>query len=887
MAAPPDLSSFQASDFHYTNTIHPPSDTPYMAASNPEIPQNHLVPPFAPTPPPAVIARTHPPSPPPAPAANDPLLLVGENEQGSRNEQSHSRDGSRSRSRSPSSHNSEDDEESDHEEAPDPQQQWRPLIEDTSVPCADEIAVATARGEHRATDDEYWHEQTFLDVEAEGLVPIRRGHIDWTIPHFNGTKDDPNTQTLMQSPVVHIGGYDWRIKFYPKGNSTDFMSAYIECVTMQDPEYAEYEDFKTPPFPFLEGQDTSNIRKRRTFAAQLSLIVYNPAEPRAFKVEVDAHRFSKASADYGWRYFAQLAELQTRSHGQRQAILRNDKLALKAHIRVLKDPSGSMWAHDHTDHYKDCLQTTALRPFAGQAPHLMAMVALLHFRPFRTEVREHTKLTRYMYSLQTILWKMFSRDHSAHYKRRPDPMETIDTVSCIKTIAENVLKECGSDLACPTLGSFDVAETAFSHNRLRTKDFASLQEAINNHPTALATPELLTLELQRQEFDTEKRKWRKLTNKVKIDSSLTVREVKYELYAVITHCGELQSNKHNAYIKPDMDYDVWYAYTDRRVTIQTREQAVDKHEGVPPREKENRRDSPFGDILDPSENSEVIYVALYRKCANYSRIMPVTEKWDVPNEIQKGLDLPQAKEAKLPPQPSEEVSDLSFRAEQLAYEQQQHAAGAATPEWPMTDCDGDVIMSDTEDDMPSPPTELAQSTTLAALPTKPSRSHKYLAVCDSLGREWYSGEMFGDKYQGQGHLVTTSGDQYVGNFYQGKYEGRGRIVYASTGDIYDGEWLGGKHHGQGSLLEVATGNVFEGGWKEGEKHGEFLLRGKVTEEDRGHCTICYERKLTTAFYDCGHVLTCKECAEKLDTCPVCRRKIHARLQIYGVKMSLQ
>jgi hypothetical protein len=66
-----------------------------------------------------------------------------------------------------------------------------------------------------------------------------------------------------------------------------------------------------------------------------------------------------------------------------------------------------------------------------------------------------------------------------------------------------------------------------------------------------------------------------------------------------------------------------------------------------------------------------------------------------------------------------------------------------------------------------------------------------------------------------------------------------------------------------------------------------VLKGQVTEEERGLCTICYEQEMTTAFYDCGHVLACKDCAAKIDNCPICRRRVVGRLQLYGVKMTLE
>ena len=113
------------------------------------------------------------------------------------------------------------------------------------------------------------------------------------------------------------------------------------------------------------------------------------------------------------------------------------------------------------------------------------------------------------------------------------------------------------------------------------------------------------------------------------------------------------------------------------------------------------------------------------------------------------------------------------------------------------------------------------------------------------------------------------------------------MTYAATGNTYTGSWVSGKHEGQGTYTELATGNIFEGGWLEGRRHGAFVLKGTVTDEDKGRCQICFEREMNTAFYECGHVLACGKCAGKIDTCPVCRKRVLARIELFGVKVSME
>ncbi|KAK0911268.1 hypothetical protein LTR02_003484 [Friedmanniomyces endolithicus] len=899
MAAPPDLSSIPPTN---TFSFQPLGDHHYTAMDGSLLDGNVQIPPLAPTPP----GDMGPPTP------IIPSLPEALQERRRSTDQARSRSDtprpslSRSRSRSPSRsshHSASDDAESEHEDSQDPRYQWRPMVEDKSEPCEDEMVYIESRAatEHSATEETFFEEQTFFELDDKNLKALSSGRIEWLIERFNGTKEEPNKEQVMRSPIVSVGGYDWRIVFYPKGNSTEFLSLYLECVTMQKPEFAEFETFEQPPFPFLAGENTDTIKKRRSVAAQISVVMYNPAEPRTYDFKMDAHRYSKHSADYGWRYLAHRDEFHMRRHGQRQALLRNDTLAFKAYIRVIDDPTSCIWAHDNSERFKDSLLTSSLRPFAGQLPHLAALIPLLHFQPFRALITQHRDVTNTVYKLQTLLWKLYSRTHSVGYGRRPENVETTDAVSRLRAVRDALGKEVDEDVLGKLLGSLDPEKGALvSSNRLQTKTCSSIQEAINKHATPIATPVLLAVELQRQGFDPVARKWSKLTNRVEVDQFLTVDTQLYELYSVATHCGDLHSNKHNVYIKPSSRDIRWYAYEDRRVTAKTHKGAVEDHEGVDSNgaEKDKRRDSPCSHTSDLAEG-EVIYVAMYVRHDFHPQhnLLAKEEAWDVPEDIRKGLDLPKQKESKRALTEAEEAADMPFRVEQDRFEQElrdneamQAALGPSTPDWPLTDEEGDTVMSDAEDDPPphaSQTPDMTASLTLTHIPTKPSICRKWHATIDSLGHDYYRGSMFGDKYQGQGHLVSMSGDEYIGAFYQGKQEGHGKMVYALTGNVYEGQWLAGQHHGHGTLTEVATGNVFEGGWREGKKHGQFVLRGLVTEEDRGLCTICYEREMTTAFYDCGHVLACRECAARIDNCPICRRRVVGRLQLFGVKMTLE
>ena len=786
-------------------------------------------------------------------------------------------------------------EHSDSEDEPEPERdsfQWQPIEEDKSVPCEDEMAVIAQRGEHSALDYHYWEKKAYFNVDDPEIVPGACGRIDWLVEHFNGTKENPNKEYMMRSPVVRIGDYDWRIKLYPRGNGTDFISAYIECVTMQSDEYEESEDFVNPPLPFISGMEKQ--KKRRSIAAQLQIVMYNPAEPRVYEYHHDAHQFTKGIPDYGWTRFTRYSrrDFAFRMHGQRQAILRNDQLAFSAYIRIMHDPTSCMWSHS-LNQFDDSISLIGLRPFSPQMPLFAAQLPLLHFAPFRNFISRSSD-TKITFWFNTLLWKCLSRKRSEFYGE-PDECVDSDTIAWLRYAVKWLKKETDAALIDQLVGSLDPDQgAAICGNRLKTSQAKSIQAAVDAHPTALETPALLTLELERHEYQRKKRKWQKLTNKVEMEDKITVSGTPYTLFAFATHCGDLESNKYNVSIRPHGPTSTWIQYSEGQVKRLTRKQCVGKYSGIEERsdsEKEKYRHSSRPDPwagfrLD--DRIEVAHVVMYVRddFAPATFASSVEEHWDVPENVKKGIPPTFDGVAGEPPATAvyerfgESVSDdpQPPPVEEEPPRRSSFAidAGYATPScWQM---DGeDVIMSDASEASSNGNENQHES----------SEEQLTTHIIDHMGRAYYYGQMLRHKYHGEGHLIAMNGDEYKGTFKDGLKSGRGAMTYSSTGNIYDGEWEDDEHHGQGTLTEFTTGNVFDGGWKNGKKHGQFVLKGTVTEEDKGCCSICYDKEITTAFYDCGHVIACRDCANKINDCPVCRKRVLARLELFGVKLTFE
>lgn len=788
---------------------------------------------------------------------------------------------------------------SEHEDSEDDEEQadtgWRAIEEDRSVPCTDELAYIESKDEHSALDYTYWEKQTFFDLNDPELVPIDSGRIDFLVECFNGTKEQPNNEKIMRSAILTIGGLDWRIKFYPKGDKSEYLSCYVECVSMQSPDFAEFEEFEHPPFPFMKGQ--ANAQKRRSIAAQISILMYNPAEPRTNEFQSEAVQFHKKNPDFGWKYFGHHPryDFHFRQHGQRQAILRDDKLAFSAYIRVVDDPTSCLWAKQDSKEPDHMIAATGLRPFTKSLQYVAAALPLLHFLPFRKFVQDLKPGTSIAMWLQPLLLKMYTRKRSAHYgtQGRKHDGDVVEMLWRLGVAMENAYQGGPEPAQFKELVGVFHAEkgSACGSNRLDTVHQKSIQAAIESHPKLIACPALLTLELQRQEHDKKERKWRKVTNKVSVDDRITVSGVSYTLFAFITHCGHLQSSRYNAYVRPQGPNKGWYAYQDGKVTRLTEKQARQKHSGT---DSENGRsknledgyDSPFSEHHGPK--SEVTCAVMYVRDDKAPETFnaPAIELWYPPHLTQNHLDEPCKTSVH---EYFSETCGTAFAHGREPISEAEHArlvalndridqaVTAATPEPALADGE-DVVMRDADDD---------STYSIDARDTEPQSAGEDLDVgtIDWLGRAFYEGNFKDKRYHGGGHLIAVNGDEYLGSFKDGLYHGYGRMIYAATGDSYEGEWVRGQKHGKGKLVEHATGNVFEGGFQEDRKHGDFVLKGTYTDEDMSLCHVCYEREISVAMYDCGHVVCCRECAGQLELCPVCRKRVVSRLQLYGVKVS--
>ena len=608
-------------------------------------------------------------------------------------------------------HEDRDDEDSedseDEEEAP----FWASLKEDTSVPDEHELKmIEDTIDEVSAFNHEHWERKAFEPLDDPEYVPGEGHRISWTVTGVHGTPDKPNKAKFMRSPSVLIDGYYWNIKYYPHGNDgTEQLSIYIECsptpyetieaeakkadagekkdatpaptlsadqgdIPVIDPEAGASDNALAPPAeeaapsvsinaaPSIHADDKEAIpipvKKLEPgeedpwgIPAQISCVIYNPNEPRVNFSQKGCHRFYNDNPDWGWtRFHGPWDEIHKRQRYQRQALLRNDTLAITAYIRTFKDDTKALWWHPPKDKAEwDCLAMTGVRSFDchHQSTALIAAVSSwLHLNPIVDLIRNmhvpnpiweaNLRIRPAYEDLQDILdpdtGAAFTEEreldllpllktlnfYGADVDGKMDVVmiwETLrrilnfeasglDTVAQCKSSGNNMFNDIlvlkqpdpfGNDtnlsyqpqsrqIEVQESEPHSVQETIDLASHYKEKAFRMWRSFAGEEQNLVKDPAVLHVELQRQRFFQEARKWKKLTHRIELNETIVFNTNEYTLYGMIVHSGDLESKDYYSVIRPEGPGTRWLKYagdnSPRKVEILTTKKAVYAHEGA-------------------------------------------------------------------------------------------------------------------------------------------------------------------------------------------------------------------------------------------------------------------------------------------------------------------
>ena len=143
-----------------------------------------------------------------------------------------------------------------------------------------------------------------------------------------------------------------------------------------------------------------------------------------------------------------------------------------------------------------------------------------------------------------------------------------------------------------------------------SKAFRMWRSFAGEEQNYIQDPSVLQIELHRQSYFKEARKWKKLTHKIELNETIIFNTHDYTLYGMIVHSGDLESKEYYSVIRPEGPGSRWLKYagdnSSRKVEILTTKKAVRAHEGA-------------GHIADGS--AAVAYIALYVRTDRLSSVL--------------------------------------------------------------------------------------------------------------------------------------------------------------------------------------------------------------------------------------------------------------------------
>ncbi|KAJ5165704.1 Zinc finger RING-type [Penicillium coprophilum] len=596
---------------------------------------------------------------------------------------------------------------------------WAEYEEDTTVPDEEEMKeIDGGDSDYSASDHKYWETNFFRDLGDPEYIPTEKARLTWTFKGVRGTPENPNRHKVILSPPAFVGGYWWRIKFYPRGNNVNALSVYLECSTTMpasegklpemeftvrrgpadalldentpeiqiktaatDDAAAWFENYKSQyPATTNNSQSDHGPSDSWRVPAQVGVIVYNPQEPRTGWMQSSCHQFNKHNLDWGWTYFhGPWDQIHSRRRGQHRALLTNDTLSFDAYIRVVNDPTKSLWWHpSDSEPTWDSMALTGYRPLGdsiiNHSPEVAGLASWLHIAPFckiiqDIDVLEHltnadARPKPLCDALQRLLWQLRRRTLSPSYVDTDAVTTTLRNLhefsSDVSEFWERLrrtmeLELKGTDAGKQFAHLFDspVVHSPSSDgeatvNQLPT-DFnsriyvpvdqaKSTSEAVTRYlsakPGRWSLPSLLHVEFGRHTLDNSKR-WQLRYDKVELDEELDLapwvvdgQGSKYVLYGYIVHRGRRTSGKFFSILRPAGPGTTWLAFddgSDNRVECLTQKTAMGPHLGLGPSQ-----------TVDHKKGHDVPVVAMYIRGDMISELLPGPQgPWEVPETLKQ------------------------------------------------------------------------------------------------------------------------------------------------------------------------------------------------------------------------------------------------------------
>lgn len=404
----------------------------------------------------------------------------------------------------------------------------------------------------------------------------------------------------------------------------------------------------TPPLP---AEDEPVAATRWEVAAQVSCVVHNPAEPRVHVFQKSSHRYYNDNPDWGWtRFHGPWEEIHKRQRFQRQALLRNDTLVFTAYIRTIKDDTGALWWHPPKEKPEwnsvarvglkrlvcGHFQSSALIAAVSSWLYLIPIIDVIFLPMLDLRRKLEDRIPPLLQAFQQFLrdtlgpisdpheaslgnianimewygeniyhskmdvvatWEILRRILNREASEVTNVQDTRDFFRDVLTLKQSEIRkseapfsgalEFPMPVGVEPRSVFDTVKLALntgSESSPEGQNLRTYQKALSEYPA------VLQIELHRQKYSSDVRRWKKLTHRIKIDETLTIelpfleRTLEYTLYGMVIHSGDLESNDYYSVVRPGGPATPWVKYAsdrDRKGVMRlTRKQAITNHEGV-------------------------------------------------------------------------------------------------------------------------------------------------------------------------------------------------------------------------------------------------------------------------------------------------------------------
>ncbi|XP_047157668.1 ubiquitin C-terminal hydrolase 13-like isoform X2 [Vigna umbellata] len=451
-------------------------------------------------------------------------------------------------------------------------------------------------------------EESWSSAEAQTMDSLSSGRFTWTIKNFS------TLTKKIYSEVFYVGGHKWKILLFPKGNSVDHLSLYLDVA------------------------DSMMLAPGWSRFAQFCLTVVNQFNTQYSFRKESQHLFNARESDWGFTNFMPLAELCDPSRGY----CVNDTCIVEADVAIRKVLD--YWSHDS----KKETGYVGLKN-QGATCYMNSLLQTLYHIPYFRKALYHMPTTEHHdmpsrsipLALQSLFYKLQHNYTSVSTKELTKSfgwdthdsflqhdVQELNRVLCEKlenkmkgTVVEGTIQKLFEGhhmnyIDCINVDYKSMREESFYDLQLDVKGCKNVYDSFDKYVEVeqlegdnkyhaewhglqearkgvlfVDFPPVLQLQLKRFEYDFMRdsmiNDYYEFPLQLDLDrdngkylspkANRSIRNL-YTLHSVLVHSGGVHGGHYYAYIRPTLS-DQWFKFDDERVTKEDSKRAIEEQYG--------------------------------------------------------------------------------------------------------------------------------------------------------------------------------------------------------------------------------------------------------------------------------------------------------------------